>query len=115
MIVVVSACFPTAPPKVLFDFIPVGIDGSKGLKALALFPVLLIADGMLPLRTPDCRLFFLLVCCPSHLVLFLLTWLCGRENDTCLSSSLTWLASGVRLWLDAISFLVYFCISSHYI
>ena len=61
MIVVASARSPNAPPKVLFDFIPDGIDGSKGLKALAVAPVLLIADGMLPSSTPTWRLFFLLV------------------------------------------------------
>ena len=94
MIVVASACSPNATPTVLFDFIPVGIDGSEGLKALAVAPVLLIADGMLPLSTPNWRLFFLLVFWCFHLPLFLLTWLCGRVNVTCLSSSSTWLASG---------------------
>ena len=48
LIVVASACSSNAPPKVFFDFIPVGIDGSKGLKALTVAPVLLIAYGMLP-------------------------------------------------------------------
>ena len=70
LIVVASACSPNAPPKVLFDFIPVGIDGSKGVKALAVAPVLLIADGMLPASTPNGRLFFLLVCCRLQLELF---------------------------------------------
>ena len=94
MIVVASDHSPNAPPKVLFDFIPVGIDGSEGLKALAVAPVLLIANGMLPLSTPNRRLFFLLVCCRLHFALFFSRWLCGRENVTYLSSSSTWLASG---------------------
>ena len=87
MIVVASACSPNAPPKVLVDFILVGIDESEGVKALAAAPVSLIADGMLPLSTPNWRLFLLLVCCRLHLALFLSTWLCGRVNFTCLSSS----------------------------
>ena len=93
MIVVASACSPNSPLKVLFEFIPVGIDGSEGLKALSVTPVLRIADGMLPLSTPNQRLFFLLVCWRLHSALFLPTWLCGRVNVTCLSSSLAWLAS----------------------
>ena len=71
LIVVASACSPNALPKVLFDFIPVGIDGSKGVKALAVAPVLLIADGMLPSRTYNWRLFFLLVFWRLHLALLL--------------------------------------------
>ena len=94
LIVVAFSCYPYAPPKVLFDFIPVGIDESKGVKALAVAPVLLIADGMLPSSTPNCRIFFLLVCCCLQLALFFSTWSCEREDVTCLSSSLTWLASG---------------------
>ena len=73
LIVVASAQSPNAPPKVLFYFIPVGIDGYEGLKALAVAPVLLIADGMLPSSTPNWRQFLLLVCCRPHLALFLST------------------------------------------
>ena len=94
LIVVASAHSPNALPKVLFDFIPVGIDGSEGLKALAVAPVLLIADGMLPSSTPNRKLIFLLVCCCLQLALFLSTWLCGRVNVTCLSSYSAWLDSG---------------------
>ena len=93
LVVVSSARSPNALLKVFFDFIPVGIDGSEGLKALTVAPVLLIADGMLPLSTPVWILFFLLVCWCLHSELFLLTWLCGRVNGTCLSTSSTWLAS----------------------
>ena len=63
LIVVASARSPNTPPKVLFDFIPVGIDGSEGLNALAVAPVSLIANGMLPSSKPNLRLFSLLVCC----------------------------------------------------
>ena len=62
MIVVAYACSPNAPPQVLFDFIPVCIDGSEGLKALTVASVSLIADGILPSSSPNQRLFFLLVC-----------------------------------------------------
>ena len=61
MIVVASAHSPNALSKVLFDYIPVGIDGSEGVKALAVAPVLLIADGMLPSSTPNWRLSCLLL------------------------------------------------------
>ena len=82
MIVVASAHSPNAPPKVLFDFIPVGIDGSKGFKALDVAPLLLIAYGMLPSSTPHQRLFFLLVCCCLHLALFsVLVSMVGWEGE----------------------------------
>ena len=42
---------PNAPPKVAVDHIPIAIVGSDGLKALAVAPVLLMADGILPLST----------------------------------------------------------------
>ena len=96
LIVVASACSQNDPPKDLFEFIPVGIDGSKGVKALAVAPVLLIANGMLPLSNPNWRLFLLLVCCCLHLTLFLLTWLCGRENVICLPSVSIWLVRGSK-------------------
>ena len=51
LIVVALAWSPNAPPKVDFDFTPVGIDGSSGVNALAVAPVSLTADGMLPSRT----------------------------------------------------------------
>jgi hypothetical protein len=38
-------------PKVAVDHILVAIVGSDGLKALAVAPVLLMADGILPLST----------------------------------------------------------------
>jgi hypothetical protein len=49
--VVALAWLPNAPPKVAVDRIPVAIVGSDGLKALAVAPVLLMADGILPLST----------------------------------------------------------------
>jgi hypothetical protein len=49
--VVALAWLPNAPPKVAFDHIPVAIVVSDGLKALAVAPVLLMADGILPLST----------------------------------------------------------------
>jgi hypothetical protein len=49
--VVALAWLPNAPPKVSADHIPVGIVGSGGLKALAVAPVSLMADGILPLST----------------------------------------------------------------
>ena len=52
LIVVALAWSPNAPPKVDVDLTPVGIDGSSGVNALAVAPVSLTADGMLPLRTP---------------------------------------------------------------
>ncbi len=60
--------------------ISIGTEGSKGLKALAVAPVSLIADGMLPLSTPVCVLLFVLHCL-LHLVLSLSVWLLGRENE----------------------------------
>ena len=96
LIVVASTCSPNTPPNVLFDFIPVGSDGSKGLKVLAATPVSLIADGMLPSSTPNWRIFLLLVCCRLHSPMFLSTWLCGRENVTCLTSVSIWLVRGAK-------------------
>jgi len=87
---------PKCSSKVLFDFIPVGIDGSEGLKALAVVPVLLIANSMLPSSTPYWRLFFLIVCCLLRLALFLLAWLRGREKVTCLPSMSIWLVRGAK-------------------
>ena len=52
LIVVAITMLPNAPPKLVFDCIPVGIDGSDGLIELADAPVSLTADGMLLLRTP---------------------------------------------------------------
>jgi len=84
LIVVAIAMSPNAPPKLVFDCIPVRIVGSNGLIALVDAPVSLTADGMLLLRTPIGRLLFgglshfLL-----HSVLFLLAWLVGSENRTC--------------------------------
>ncbi len=50
------ACLPNAPPKVAVDQTPVGTEGLEGLKALAVAPVSLMADGMLPSSTPVCVL-----------------------------------------------------------
>ena len=77
-------CFhdvPEPPPKLLVDFMPVGIVGSDGLKALAVAPVSLATNGMVLLRTPICWLFF----APFdlvflHCVLFFSMWLRGRMN-----------------------------------
>ncbi len=49
--VVDLAWLPNAPPKVAVDRILVGIVGSGSLKALAVAPVMLMADGILPLST----------------------------------------------------------------
>ncbi len=49
--VVALAWLPNALPKVAVDRIPVAIVGSDGVKALAVVPVLLMADGILPLST----------------------------------------------------------------
>ncbi len=49
--VVALAWLPNAPPKVAVDRIPVAIVGYYGLKALAVAPVSLMADGILPLST----------------------------------------------------------------
>ena len=94
MTVVAAAWSPKAQPKVLFDFIPVCTIGSEGLNALAVAPVSLIADGMLPLSTPNWRPLFFLVCCRLHSLLFVLLWSCGRRNVTCLSGFLTCLQGG---------------------
>ena len=66
-----------ALPKVDVDFTPVGIDGSVGVKALAVAPVSLTADGMLPLRTPDLVFFFFLVCCRFQCALALVLTIVG--------------------------------------
>ena len=68
-IVVAVTCLPNAPPKVVVDRIPVGTEGSEGLKVLAVAPVSLMADGMLLSSTPVCVLLFVLhlclhSCCP---------------------------------------------------
>ena len=47
--------------KLLVDCVLVGIVGSDGLNALAVTPVLLAVEGILPLRTPIRRLFFALL------------------------------------------------------
>jgi hypothetical protein len=49
--VVALAWLPNAPPKVTVDRIPVAIVGSDSVKALAVVPVLLMADGILPSST----------------------------------------------------------------
>jgi hypothetical protein len=49
--VVALAWSPNAPPKVAVDYIPIAIVGSDGSKALAVVPVSLMADGILPLST----------------------------------------------------------------
>jgi hypothetical protein len=49
--VVTLAWLPNAPPKVAVDCIPVAIVGSDSLKALSVVPVLLMADGILPMST----------------------------------------------------------------
>ena len=54
---VAFATSPNAPPKLLVDHVPVGIVRSGSLNALAVAPVLLTTDGMLPLRTPIHRIF----------------------------------------------------------
>jgi hypothetical protein len=69
-----------ARPKVAVDQIPVGTDGSEGLKALTVAPVSLMANGMLPLSTPVRVLLFVL-CLHLHLGLPLSVWLLGRENE----------------------------------
>ena len=56
--VVAAAWSPNAPPKKLFDCIPVCYVGSKGLKALSVAPVSLISNGVLPSSTPNWRHFF---------------------------------------------------------
>ncbi len=49
--VVALAWSPNNPSKVAVDRIPVAIVGSDGVKALAVVPVLLMADGILPSST----------------------------------------------------------------
>ncbi len=49
--VVALAWLPNALPKVAVDRIPAAIVGSNGLKASAVAPVLLMADGILPSST----------------------------------------------------------------
>jgi hypothetical protein len=79
-IVVAVAYLPNAQQKVAVDQIPVGTEESKGLKALAVAPVMLMADVMLPLSTPVHVLLFVLRL-GLHLVLSLSVWLLGRENE----------------------------------
>ncbi len=74
------ACLLNAPPKVAVDRIPIGSEGSEGLKALAVAPVSLMVDGMLPSSTPVHVLLFVLRL-RLHLVLSLSVWLLGRENE----------------------------------
>jgi hypothetical protein len=49
--VVALAWLLNTPPKVAVDRIPVAIVGSDGVKALAVAPVLLMADEILPSST----------------------------------------------------------------
>jgi hypothetical protein len=111
-IVVSVACLLNALPNVVVDQIPVHTEGSVGLKALAVAPVLLMANGMLPLSTPVCVLLFVLRL-HLHSVRSLSLLFFGRENEmrfvlrasdcqrmalsswscTC-SSVLTWLVRG---------------------
>jgi hypothetical protein len=84
-IVVAVACLPNAPPKVAVDQIPNGTEGPEGLKALAVAPVWLMADGMLPSSTPVCVLLFVLHL-RLHSMLSLSVWLLGRENEMALRS-----------------------------
>jgi hypothetical protein len=49
--VVALAWLPNTPPKIAVDRISVAIVGSDGVKALAVVPVSLMADGILPLST----------------------------------------------------------------
>jgi hypothetical protein len=79
-IVVAVACSPNAPPKVAIDQISIGTDGSEGLKALAVAPVLLMANWMQSSRTPV-RLLLFVLCLRLHLVLSLFVWMLGRENE----------------------------------
>ena len=70
-----------APPKLLVDWVPVGIVGSECLNTLAVTPVLFAAERILLLRTPLRRMFCaLLDVCFLHLLLFLSTWLRGRGS-----------------------------------
>ena len=66
---VALAWLPNAPPKVAVHLIPVATAGSFGANALADVPVSLMADGMLPLRTPS-RVH------PIALLLYASTWHC---------------------------------------
>ena len=49
---VALAWLPNTPPKATVDLIPVTTVGSVGVNALANAPISLLADGMLPSRTP---------------------------------------------------------------
>ena len=83
LIVVAFATLPNAPSKLLVDCVLVGITGSNGLNALAVAPVLLATEGILLLRTPIRRLFFVLfdmVFC--QMWLFLSMWLHGSMKQT---------------------------------
>jgi hypothetical protein len=79
-IAVAVACLPNALQKVVVDQIPVGLEGSNDLKALAVALVSLMADGMLLSSTAVCVLLFVL-CLRLHLVLSLSMWLLRRENE----------------------------------
>ncbi len=74
------ACLPNAPQDVSVDQISVGTEGSEGLKVLAVAPVLLIANGMLPSSTPVWVLLFVLQL-HLHSVLSISLWFLGRENE----------------------------------
>jgi hypothetical protein len=75
------ACLLNALPKVAVDQMAFATtEGSKGLEALAIAPVSLMANGMLPSSTPVCVLSFVLQL-HLHLVLSLSMWLLERENE----------------------------------
>ena len=75
------AWLPNAPPKVAVDFILVGTVVSVGVNALAIYPVSLTADGMLPSRTPARVLSFCAACCCLHLALFLSLWVLDNLKE----------------------------------
>ncbi len=49
-----AAVVPLGRWKTTLDQIPVGIDGADRRRACNVMPVLLMADGIIPLRTPAC-------------------------------------------------------------
>ena len=68
---VALAWLPNASPKVAVDLIPVAAVGSVGVNALVNASVPLMANGMLPSRTPLHVLFVCAACLCLHLALFL--------------------------------------------
>ena len=84
---------PKDPPKIAADGIPVAIVGSDGVKAFAVAPVPLMADGILSSSTPSLWSFILRVSFCLQFALFLSVWFGGRVNVARLSCPLTWLAS----------------------